>query len=266
MKTIYLAFLGKKDPFCHNHIAIPGPNISFLTDRKYFDHRCVFLVHNDVAKNAEAMESLCANIVDTNQLSFPIFDCCPVDICELFKVVQTEIQNILSDYGHDVMIHVNTSPGTPQMQFCLLLAATYTPQMKLYQVVAPQFKSDKHIVEINLSQVMVNAMEVNREIEMVKKSANYDLNWIDELEAQVSKICPESRNLIAEARIGSQNAGIDLPLILQNIEKNILIQVIKQFPNLAEAARFVGMKPNSFRKKIHEQWKLKNRKKNGFSK
>lgn len=266
MKNIYLAFMGKKDPFRSCRFPIPGPNISFLTERKCFYHKCFFLVHDELKENIIPMMDLCSDIVDSDGFCFSTFECSPVDINGILSFLQSEIRDIIEEYGSDIVIHANISPGTPQMQSCLILSAMQVPQLKLYQMIDPKFKAKKPIIEVKLPEINPSAGKENNENKNVNSSENGDLQWLAELKTQISKICIETGKLPEiETDSATAQPGINLPQILANMEKNIIANVIKKFPNLSEAARFVGMKPNSFRKKVSEQWKLKKRKKNDIN-
>jgi hypothetical protein len=266
MKNIYLSFMGKKDPFRSCRISIPGPNLSFLTEKKCFYDKCIFLVHDELRENIIPMMDLCSDMVYSDGFGFSTFNFSPVDINSIFNFLQSEIKQIIEEEGPDTVIHANISPGTPQMQSCFMLAAMCCPQLKLYQIIDPKFKAAKRITEVKLPEIKIAAGKENVEKNKSESSEITDLEWIAELRAQVSKICIEAGKMPEiETDSTTEQSGINLPLLLQNVEKNIIAKVIKQFPNLSDAARFVGIKPNSFRKKVSEQWKLRKRKKNDIN-
>ena len=146
-KQIYLAFVGRRDPYREQDSPIPGPNLNFLLDENCpLCAQIHFLVHKDVQEN---FKHLARELKERRfpEPSYTLYDGHPVDLSELMRFTQKQISALAETYGENTLIHCNVSPGTPQMQFALLLMAGKFENLSYYQIMDGTYHAKRGRIE-----------------------------------------------------------------------------------------------------------------------
>jgi|GEM_PF-6670815 hypothetical protein len=199
VKHIYLAFLGKRDPFRETDKSEPGPNLAFLNADYLPLREAYFLVHKDLKRNFNELEEALAKLFGFMEIKHRVYEGSPVDLNQIFRFLDGFLKELTEDGDENLQIHCNTSPGTPQMQFALLLLSTKYRKLQLYQVLDGREASQKKKEIVNI------ALPINAEVSGPPEIAlspgegmtliNSQQKVIDVLlknEARVSQICGET--------------------------------------------------------------------------